>query len=155
MPTLTPSLQRREDNPVIKQEAYTDEIPPAKITVFPLTHGTGKYARLQNNAHLIEMGGLSVLHIGDAAMNAADFVRAGLDEIEVDVALIPFWYFQPGPGSELVSEFMNASYKMAVHIPPSEMQEVEEYMAKEFPRVIILSKPLDRALFTELAQPLP
>lgn len=137
------------------EQTYTMELEQGSISVFPLSHGSGKYARLQNHGHLIEIGGMSVLHIGDAAMNAADFIRAGLNEIEVDVALIPFWYFQPGPGSELVSQFMDASYKMAVHIPPGEMQEVEEYMAENFPRVIILSKPLDRALFSGVAQPLP
>ncbi|MDX1408739.1 MAG: MBL fold metallo-hydrolase, partial [Saprospiraceae bacterium] len=40
----------------------------AKVKVFLLSHGTGKYARLQNFGHLVDMGGVRILHIGDAAM---------------------------------------------------------------------------------------
>lgn len=54
------------------------------------------------------MGGMTLLHIGDAAMKPLDFTRAGLDKVEIDVALIPFWYFQPGPGSQLMTRFFDA-----------------------------------------------
>ncbi len=136
-------------------QAEMIDLAHGKITIFPLSHGTGKYARLENNGHLIEMGGMSILHIGDAAMNSADFVRAGLDKIEIDVALIPFWYFQPGPGSDLVRQFLNAPNKIAVHIPPGEMEEVQNYMAEEFPQVMILSNTLDQAKFSATENPLP
>ncbi len=36
---------------------------------------------------------MTVLHIGDAAMDPADFQRAGLDQVKLDVVMIPFWYF--------------------------------------------------------------
>jgi len=120
----------------------------AKVTVFPLSHGTRKYARIQNYGQLLEIGGLTVLHIGDAAMNPADFDQAGLGGVDVDVALIPFWYFQPGPGEEVVRSFMNAPFKIAVHIPPAEMQEVVEHLQENFPDVMVLKNPLDQARFS-------
>jgi L-ascorbate metabolism protein UlaG (beta-lactamase superfamily) len=123
------------------------QVKGAKVTVFPLSHGTRKYARIQNFGHLIEMGGMSVLHIGDAAMDAQDFALAGLDSTQIDVALIPFWFFQPGPGSEVVNRFLGSSRKIAVHIPPGEMDEVKAYMAESFPEVLILAKTLDKASF--------
>lgn len=126
----------------------------AKITVFPLSHGTRKYARIQNYGHLVEMGGMTVLHIGDAAMSPADFQRAGLDQLKIDVALIPFWFFQPGPGADVIKQFMDAPVKFAVHIPPGEMDEVKTYMEAEYPSVIILEKPLDELRFSSgLQQP--
>jgi L-ascorbate metabolism protein UlaG (beta-lactamase superfamily) len=124
-----------------------------KVTVFPLSHGTRKYARIQNHAHLLEMGDMTVLHIGDAAMDETDYARAGLDQIELDVALIPFWYFQPGPGENVVGKFMDARHKIAVHIPPGEMQEVTEYMRESFPAVLILEKPLEQERFSAIARP--
>lgn len=126
----------------------------AKIKVFPLSHGTRKYARIQNNAHLIELGGLTVLHVGDAAMDATDYARAGIDKVAIDVALIPFWYFQPGPGAAVVDDYIDARFKIAVHIPPGEMAEVKEYMLQDYPEVMILENPLDEAVFTA-ADPLP
>ena len=125
----------------------------AKIKVFPLSHGTRKFARIQNTGHLIELGGLTVLHVGDAAMDATDYARAGIDRVDIDVALIPFWYFQPGPGAEVIEKYINARFKIAVHIPPGEMAEVKEYLQQDFPQVMILENPLDQAVFTALAPP--
>lgn len=124
------------------------ELGNAKISVFPLSHGTRKYARLQNYGHLIEMGGMTAIHVGDAAMTAEDFARAGLDSIQVDVALLPFWYFQPGPGGDIVDRFFSASRQIAVHIPPGEMEEVSTYMSETYPDVLILRKILDKASFS-------
>ena len=118
------------------------------VTIFPLSHGTRKYAKIQNYGHLVEIGGLRVLHIGDAAMDPTDFERAGLDQVELDVALIPFWFFQPGPGAAVIERFLDAPLKLAVHIPPGEMAEVRQYMAESYPRVQILEKPLEQIRFS-------
>jgi len=131
------------------------EVGDARITVFPLSHGTQSYARIENFGHLIEMGGMRLLHIGDAAMSAEDFALAGLDSTQIDVALIPFWFFQPGPGNEVVTRFLGESRKIAVHIPPSEMDEVKAYMSESFPEVLILSKTLDKASFAPIPKTNP
>lgn len=117
--------------------------PWLKLTAFPLSHGTRKYAKIQNYGYLVEMGGVRILHVGDAAMDPADFERAGLQDIRLNVALIPFLYFQPGPGAELVNHYLNALTKIAVHIPPGELEEVKTYMNARFPNVLILDKPLE------------
>ena len=124
-----------------------------KITVFPLSHGTRKYAKIQNYGQLVEMGGLKILHIGDAAMDPTDFRKAGLDQVKLDVALIPFWYFQPGPGAEVIDQYMDASLKVAVHIPPGEMEEVRIHMREFYPQVKIMQGPLEELRFSSIAQP--
>jgi L-ascorbate metabolism protein UlaG (beta-lactamase superfamily) len=118
------------------------------ITVFPLSHGTRKYAKIQNYGHLVELGGMKVLHIGDAAMDKADFQKAGLDQIELDIVLIPFWFFQPGPGADVIRQYMDAPLKFAVHIPPGEMEEVKAHMDENFPQVMILEGPLQEVSFS-------
>jgi len=115
----------------------------ARIKVFPLSHGTGKYSRLQHFGHLIEFERVRVLHVGDAAMDPTDYKRAGLDQVVLDVALIPFWYFQPGPGATVVETYIHARYMIALHIPPDEMVEVTEHLQEYFPEVIILAGPMD------------
>ena len=125
------------------------------VTVFLLTHGGGKYAVLQNFGHLVEIGGMRVLHIGDADMAAADFQRAGVDQMDIDIALIPFWYFQPGPGGEIVSQFLNAPHQIATHIPPGEMQEIREYMEINYPNVLVPREPMEHATFSLTEPPLP
>jgi L-ascorbate metabolism protein UlaG (beta-lactamase superfamily) len=125
------------------------------VTVFPLSHGTRKYARIQNYGHLVEIGGMSVLHIGDAALNPVEFERAGLAGRKLDVALIPFRFFQPGLGAEIVESYLDALLKIAVHIPPSEMAEVKSYMADAYPNVMILEQPFEQVRFSAAATPPP
>lgn len=119
----------------------------AKVSIFLLSHGGGKYAALKNYGHLIELGGMRILHIGDAAMESADFNRAAVADMKVDVALIPFWYFQPGPGGGMVRKFLTAKHMVATHIPPSELVEVKEYLRVEYPNVVVLDNPLDEIRF--------
>ena len=129
------------------------EIPGARVTVFPLSHGTRKDALIQNFGHLVEMGGMTVLHVGDAAMDPEDFEQAGLGQKKLDVALVPFLYFQPGPGTDLINRYMNATVKIATHIPPGELEEVKTFMSESFPQVLIMEKPLDRVRFSASASP--
>lgn len=119
----------------------------ARVTVFPLSHGTRKYARIQNFGHLIEMGGVNLLHVGDAAIDPADFEKAGLDDIRIDVAFIPFRYLQPGPGADIVERFLDAPLKIAAHIPPGEMEEVKAHIEANFPNVLVLDHPLAETRF--------
>jgi L-ascorbate metabolism protein UlaG (beta-lactamase superfamily) len=151
---VTTSPRVREIDPQYGEAVHL-EAGNAKVTVFLLSHGTRKYAKLQNFGHLLEIGGMRVLHIGDAAMDPTDFARAGLDQVEVDIALIPFWYFQPGPGMQVVDRFLDAPHKIAVHIPPGEMEEIKAYLSEEYPRVMILENTLDQARFSATAPPLP
>jgi L-ascorbate metabolism protein UlaG (beta-lactamase superfamily) len=124
------------------------EVDGAKVTVLPLSHGTRKYARIRHYAHLVEIGGMSVLHIGDAAMDPAEFERAGLAGLELDVALIPLRFFQPGPGAELITRYLDAPLKIAVHIPPGEVDEVRAYLAEFFPTVQMMDKPMEQLRFS-------
>jgi L-ascorbate metabolism protein UlaG (beta-lactamase superfamily) len=151
---MTTSPRVDEINPQYG-EPHVIQMEGARVTIFPLSHGTRKYARIQNFGHLIEMGGITLLHIGDAAMDPQDFARAGLDKIEIDVALIPFWYFQPGPGSEVMTRFFDAPNKIAVHIPPGEMDEIKGYMSEAFPQVTILQNTLDQTRFSATIQSPP
>lgn len=139
---VTTSPRVREIEPVYnKPVEITGET--ATVSAFLLSHGSGKFARLQNYGHLVHIGGVKILHIGDAAMDPADFEVAGLDQVALDVALIPFWFFQPGPGMAVVERFMDAPLKLAVHIPPGEMAEVGEYLSENYPDVQVLLEPGD------------
>jgi hypothetical protein len=60
---------------------------------------------------------------------------------------VPFWYFQPGPGADIVERFLDAPLKIAVHIPPAEMVEVKAHLAENYPRVRVLENLLDSATY--------
>lgn len=120
----------------------------ARVTVIPLSHGTRKYARLQHYAHLVELGGYKVLHLGDAALDPAEFERSGMESYQADVALIPVRFFQPGPGAALIRKYMDAPLKIAVHIPPGEEEEIRSYLQEYFPTVQMMDKPMEVLRFS-------
>jgi L-ascorbate metabolism protein UlaG (beta-lactamase superfamily) len=119
-------------------ESIVIEEDGARVTVFRLSHGKRKYAKIENFGHLVELGGVSILHIGDAAMDPLDFERAGLADTRLDVAFIPIWFFQPGPGEAVIREFLDAPLKIAVQVPPGEVDEAKQYLAEKFPGVMLL-----------------
>ena len=114
-----------------------------RVTVFRLSHGKRKYANIENFAHLVEAGGVRLLHVGDAAMDPAAFEQAGLSGLQVDVAFIPVWFFQPGPGEAVVNAYMDAPRKIAVQVPPDEAPEARAYLAGKYPEALLLD-PLDQ-----------
>lgn len=114
-----------------------------RVTVFNLSHGKRQYARIENFAHLVEAGGVRLLHIGDAAMDSDAFEQAGLAGVEVDVAFIPVWFFQPGPGGAVVEAYLDAPRKIAVQVPPDEAAEARAYLAGKYPEVLLLD-PLEQ-----------
>ncbi len=110
----------------------------ARITVFRLSHGKRKYAKIENFGHLVEMGGVRLLHIGDAAMDPVVFEQAGLEGQALDVAFIPAWFFQPGPGYAVVESYLDAPLKIAVQVPPDERAEARAFLDTNFPGVVLL-----------------
>ena len=127
----------------------------ATVTVFPLSHGVFKYAALENFGHLVEIGGMRVLHLGDASMDAADFERAGVAQMKADIVLIPFLYFSPAPGVSFIDRFLDAPHKIAVHIPPDEMEEVKAWLSTQFPGVLVMDSALDQIVFSLSESPSP
>jgi len=126
------AVDPQADRPVVIEEGS------ARATVFSLSHGKRKYAKIENFGHLLELGGVKVLHIGDAAMDPADFELAGLSGVDVDVAFIPIWFFQPGPGESVIRRFLDAPLKIAVQVPPDEVAEARQFLAEKFPAVQLL-----------------
>jgi L-ascorbate metabolism protein UlaG (beta-lactamase superfamily) len=114
-----------------------------RVTVFRLSHGKRKFANIENFAHLVEAGGVRLLHIGDAAMDPVAFEQAGMGGLEVDVAFIPVWFFQPGPGEAVIEAFMDAPRKFAVQVPPDEAPAARAYLAEKYPEALLLD-PLQR-----------
>jgi L-ascorbate metabolism protein UlaG (beta-lactamase superfamily) len=136
-------------------EPYRVDSAGAVVSIFRLTHGRHKLARIEHFGHLVEIGGMAVLHIGDAAMLAEDFERAALHQRKIDIALIPLKFFQPGPGEELIRRYLDAPLKIATHIPPGELQEAKSYLSENFPTVQIIERPLEMLRFSGYSPPPP
>ena len=118
-----------------------------QVEFMQFSHGRGKHASVQNLAHVIHLGGYTVLHLGDAAMEEFSFSTYYLSERWFDVAIVPYWFFEFAPGQAIVRRQINANHIIAAHIPPAELEEVKAMLARDWPEVIVFENALDSRTF--------
>ncbi len=111
------------------------------VTLFPLSHGEGRHARVQNLGHLVRIGGLTFLHVGDAETGAARFDLYHLPKEKIDVALVPFWYLLSEGGRRTLREHIQARTVVAFHLPPPEYERWAPQILAGDPKAVILRTP--------------
>jgi L-ascorbate metabolism protein UlaG (beta-lactamase superfamily) len=112
-----------------------------------LSHGTGRFAEIQNLGHVITIGGQRVLHLGDAAMDIKNFAANAASLRDIDVALVPYWYFGYEPGRALIEQHLQAVHTIACHIPSAEREEFAREVAESHPGVIAYGDALQSWTF--------
>lgn len=126
-----------------KGETLARTVNGVYVEFMELSHGKGRFAGIRNLAHVIHMAGYTVLHVGDAAMDAFNFTEVGLGQRRFDVAILPYWYFQSPAGQSLVRGQIHANQLIAAHVPPEEVEQVRSFLASEWPDVKLLEETLD------------
>jgi len=119
------------------------EVGEIRIELLRLSHGTGRFASVQNLGHVITVGGVTALHVGDAVMVPENFAAYHLRERGIDVAFVPYWYFDDPAGRRIVDEHFRPAQLVACHIPPRELEAVTRRLAKSHPDVLVPQKPLE------------
>lgn len=121
------------------------EIEGVRVEFLHLPHGGRPWSEIHNIGHIVELDGKSVLHIGDAQQDSRPYEAVDLSKTVFDVALIPYWMYLSSDGRELRSKYLRAKTEIAVHVPPLQVGEVRDAIAKSFPSVQLLSVSLDSA----------
>lgn len=114
------------------------------LEVLDLPHNPTPSRRVANVGLLVELGGLRVLHVGDADPSAASFTSHGLAG-RVDVAIVPFWYLTGENDS--VRRAIGARDWIATHVPPADTAEVRRQVLARVPGAIVLTQPGERHVF--------
>lgn len=118
-----------------------------KVEIIPLSHGVGKYASLQHYGHLMTVAGKTILHIGDAAADPADFIAAGLQNRKLDVVIAPYTYFLRPSGKLILSQYLNAETKIVSHIPPKEIAEITAAITEKYPSAVFFEQRMSTKTF--------
>jgi len=115
----------------------------------------GPASPVENIGFLIEIGGLTVLHMGDSQATVEELRAAGLGERTIDLAFVPFWYLidkRWTPGVEL----LQPGGIVAMHIPPpgSPMLEdfqgwdgLERMIINRFPQSVVFAGPFETRMY--------
>ncbi len=97
------------------------EINGIGVTVYNLDHGS----EVENIGVLVELDGKTFFHMGD--FSTADFEGNGIEGMEVDYLLLPYWYLRNEANFKLIEDHMKPKYLVPIHMPqrdlPPEMIE--------------------------------
>lgn len=117
-------------------------VPGIDLTVIDLPHNATRSRRVANVGFLVSVGGLRILHVGDADPTAANFDPHRLGGRAIDVAIVPFWYLT-GNGGVMVRS-IGAKQWIATHVPPSDAASIRKDVQKAIPGAIVLTAPGER-----------
>ena len=119
------------------------ELEGMRVSILELPHARGARTEVENLGYLVSLGGVKVLHVGDAHMDAQAFAGFRLPERRIDVALVPYWYLLEEEGRRLVREHIGARRVVAFHVPPSEHEQVRVQLRTLMPEVEVLTRMME------------
>jgi L-ascorbate metabolism protein UlaG (beta-lactamase superfamily) len=95
------------------------------VEIRRLPHGRAR-TEPENLAHTIHLGGLALVHVGDAAASPQDLERAGLLGQPVDVGLLPFWFWLGDNFRPALEALGGRLGNVALHLPWHEVAATRE-----------------------------
>ncbi len=118
------------------------------VKAFRLRHSGRPGHDLENLGQVVELGGIRVLHVGDAEGSAGNYQPYDLANGKIDVALVPYWYFLNPGQADFLAEHVNAGVYVAIHVPPKELTSVKALLEKTHPGVVVFEECLESRTVT-------
>ncbi len=124
-----------------------------KIESVFLHHGANN--PVENIGFILELGGLTVLHMGDSQANVEEIRAAGLAERRIDLAFAPFWYLIDKRWTPAMDLLQPAGI-VAMHLPiegSPDLQNVGGYAAlvqrigERFPQSVVFTQSFETRKF--------
>ncbi len=112
-----------------------------EVELLRLPHGEARTLP-ENLAHVVHLGGRTLIHVGDAEASAADLARAGLSGRRFDVGLLPDWYWQDDTWKAALATLSGRLGTVALHRPPSQPPPAPAPGGPHF-----FSRPLERVRY--------
>jgi L-ascorbate metabolism protein UlaG (beta-lactamase superfamily) len=92
------------------------------ITVHVLNLHHGRSRQISNLGFLVEIGGATILHVGDTECDTDDFKRVRLNEEDIDLAFVPYWYLAYADEVNTLRRSMRPARIVAMHMPPRRLE---------------------------------
>ena len=129
------------------KEKVAMKVAGIEFEILRLSHGTERHATIQNLGHVIKLGGKKLLHVGDADTAIENFEKFNLDEQQIDIAFIPFWFLLGTEGQTIVRDHIKPKQIIAVHISPGESEKTITQMKQLFPGAVAFTTMLEKKTY--------
>jgi L-ascorbate metabolism protein UlaG (beta-lactamase superfamily) len=124
-----------------KDEVVSASAGGMRVELLRLPHSGGtRTASVENLGHLVELGGVRLLHVGDADLERDELAAYDLAERKIDVALIPYWWLGDANDLAKLRARVGAQHLVAVHVPPAEVAREKERLAQLDPSILVFEK---------------
>ena len=133
--------------PLVKGTMKTLKEEGMSVSFFELPHFMAQDEKELNLGHLIRIGGLKILHVGDAAPTFEAFAAYDLASLEIDLAIVPYWFFGDPQAVRVLHEKVRPRQVIMAHIPPANMEKLGAMMQEKFPDVVIFKEALEKRTF--------
>lgn len=107
-----------------------------------VAHGSARFQWIQNLGHIVEIGGMRLLHVGDPGFGRADIEQLVADS-QIDVALLPAWFLSEREGRAVIDEVIQPGNLAFLHVSPGDEATLRRLAKQYYPESRILSDPLE------------
>lgn len=110
--------------------------------VLRIPHGSEEHAAVQNLACIVHLAGRRILHLGDATMQSAAYEPYAAALRNLDVALVPYWFFEDEEGRATLEKYLQARLVIAMHVPVHEIEAVTARLHQSDPDVVVFQEAM-------------
>jgi len=100
-----------------------------------------------NLAHIVRLGGFTILHVGDSEPDPEQFKKLDLASRGIDVAIVPYWFYMSEEGVRIINDLVQPTYEIVCHVPPSERELFSARFELENPHVFQFASPFESKIF--------
>jgi L-ascorbate metabolism protein UlaG (beta-lactamase superfamily) len=119
---------------------YETDHDSIKVEAFYVSHGSGRFADIQNLGFIVTIGGTRIAHLGDAELDDGAFDPVRKFAQNIDVACVPYWWLITRTGREFVTDALPGVHLVAIHIEPEKAAAVTERIHKFLPDATVFTQ---------------
>lgn len=139
------SLDKQMEGIVRDTQIHEREVNGIKVTAFFIYHAGGSRTRsIENMGYLVDINGTKILHLGDSDMNPDRFKALDLKAMDVDIAMVPYWYMADETGVSIVNDHIQPKNLIGIHFPKAGSPMALEEIDKNFPEARVFQKVFEK-----------
>jgi L-ascorbate metabolism protein UlaG (beta-lactamase superfamily) len=120
-------------------------LPGLSVEFFELPHVAREMYPGPVVAHLVQVGGKRILHVGDAEMSPEQLQGLGLAARRIDLAILPYWVFTRPGARAFIEGTIGARKVIPMRLPMGDLAEARRRVEEVFPGALVLTAPMQAA----------
>lgn len=106
-----------------------------------------RHARVENLVYLVEVEGLTILHVGDAVLsqNLELFEEGRFRKKKIDIVFLEFFDWSDETKA-ILDQWMTPDHVVFMHLPPDpeKILQIEAHLLERFPNAVVFAQPMEK-----------